>query len=153
MTYNAFIDKLLHEKLIKKENIGFGQIEKTLKRARKDLDTARLILDKDEALAYTAAYDAMLRAGRAYMFIKGLRPTAKYQHRTVVDFVTFSFSSKYRSLMQLFDVMRKKRNKFLYEAMDISKHEAKNAIVHAEELLSLIIQAIKKENPQKEFNF
>ena len=86
MNYSTFISKLLQEKLIKKESLGFVQIEKTLIRAKKDLSTARLIQNKDEALAYTAAYDAMLRAGRAYMFMKGFRPTVKYQHKTVVDF-------------------------------------------------------------------
>lgn len=153
MSYDAFIKRLIDKRLIKKENIGFIQIEKTLRRAKKDLDTGRLIQDKDEALAYTAAYDAMLRAGRAYVFMKGFRPTAKYQHKTVVDFVASSFDSRYKNLMQLFDIMRKKRNKFLYEAIDISKLEANNAILHAEELLNLIIQAIKEENPQKEFKF
>lgn len=153
MNYNAFIDKLLEEKLIKKESIGFIQVEKTLIRAKKDLSTASFLQDKDEAMAYTAAYDAMLRAGRAYMFMKGFRPTAKYQHKTVVEFTAFSFGSKYKNLMQLFDVMRKKRNKFIYEALDITKLEAKNAIGYAEELLGVIIQAIRKENPQKEFKF
>lgn len=125
MDYDTFVNNLLEERLIKKQRVGFIQIEKTLIRAKKDLNTAKIIIETDEAMAYTAAYDAMLRAGRAFIFMKGFRPSERYQHKTVVDFMAFSFGARYKSLMELFDMMRKKRNKFLYEAIDISQFEAK----------------------------
>lgn len=116
MDYDTFVNKLLEERLIKKQRVGFIQIEKILIRAKKDLNTAKVIIETDEAMAYTAAYDAMLRAGRSFIFMKGFRPSERYQHKTVVDFMTFSFGARYKSLMELFDTMRKKRNRFLYEA-------------------------------------
>ena len=70
---------------IEKIRIERKQIVSNLKRARKDLITAKANLDIDEEWTYTIAYHAMLRAGRALMFAKGYRPKGKDQHKTVVE--------------------------------------------------------------------
>ena len=54
--------------LIEKASYSDKQILTNLGRARKDLVTSKANLSIDEEWAYTIAYHAMLRAGRALMF-------------------------------------------------------------------------------------
>jgi hypothetical protein len=56
---------------IEKANFSAGQIKSNLTRAQRDLRPAKANLKIDEEWAYTIAYHAMLRAGRAFMFASG----------------------------------------------------------------------------------
>ena len=71
--------------LLKHQKANFKQIEKQIERARKDLETAEDILQKDPEWGATIAYHAMLRAGRAYIFSKNYLPADGAQHKTVVE--------------------------------------------------------------------
>lgn len=62
---------------IEKGNFSGGQITSNLNRAQRDLRTAKANLKIDEEWAYTIAYHAMLRAGRAFMFASGYRHEEK----------------------------------------------------------------------------
>jgi len=58
------IKRLEAQGLIEKISFSSKQIMGNLSGARKDLVTAKAILDINEAWAHTIAYNAMLRAGR-----------------------------------------------------------------------------------------
>jgi len=62
---------------------------------------------------------------------------------------------RYKILIKKFDNMRKKRNLLTYEPwrLNMSETDTKNALKSAEEFILLIIDKIKKGNPQKEFKF
>jgi len=66
-------------------------VEKLVRRAHKDFKTAKANLDIDEGIAYTVAYLAMLHAAGEF-FLKGFRPADGYQHRTVVEFMSYFLS-------------------------------------------------------------
>lgn len=154
MTYKRFVDERLDRGLLKKQESDFGAIKKLILRARKDLKTAKANLEIDEGIAYTIAYLAMLRTGRALMLSKGLRPADGYQHKTVVEFVGHFLGNEFRAIVERFDRMRKKRNVFTYDvSISISKTEAKNALETAVKFVDSIERVIKKENPQAELNF
>ena len=154
MTYEKFIDEYLSRGLLKKQESDFGAIKKLVLRARKDLKTAKANLEIDEGIAYTIAYLAMLRTGRALMLSKGLRPADGYQHKTVVEFVGHFLGNEFRAIVERFDAMRKKRNVFTYDvSISISKTEANNALETAVKFVDSIESVIKKENPQAELNF
>ena len=86
MTSESFLKDYLDRGLIKAEEVGFDQIEKVIRAARNNIDVAEKLLAIDEGHAYETAYTAMLHAARAFVFIKGYRPTANFQHRIVVGF-------------------------------------------------------------------
>lgn len=152
MSYDSFIADYLAKGLIKKQKTAIAGIEKILSRSAKDLKTARATLKIDEAIAYTVAYVAMLRAGRAFMFLRGFRPSDGYQHKTVVEFVREALGKEYSAIIERFDRMRRKRNIFTYEIdVTISHTEAVNALHTAEEFVGLIVDKIRKENPQRHF--
>lgn len=68
MTYKSFIEEYLHKGLLVRQKYNFIAIEKLVLRADKDLKTAKANLKIDEGIAYSVAYLAMLRVGRALMF-------------------------------------------------------------------------------------
>jgi len=155
MTSNGFLNEYVENKLIKPEKIGVDQIEKVIKAAQRNLKIAEKLLLIDEGHAYETAYTAMLHAARAFVFVKGYRPTANFQHKTVVSFTACFLGDKYRILIEKFDYMRKNRNKFIYEPwrFHVSMTDAKSALKSANEFVEIIKEAIKKEHPQQRFKF
>jgi len=155
MTSEDFLAEYIEKKLIKPEKIGFDQIEKIIKNAEKDLNVSEKLLSIDEGHAYEVAYTAMLHAGRAFVFIKGFRPSTNFQHKTVVSFAAHFLGDKYKALIEKFDYMRKNRNNFIYEPwkVNISMSDAKGALKSAREFIDIIKDEIRKESPQRHFKF
>jgi len=154
MDYETFVKNYLKDGLLKTQECDFDAINKLILRAQKELEASRANLNIDEGIAYSVAYTAMLRAGRALMQAKGFRPADGFQHKTVVEFVSLIMGANYENLTKHFDIMRKKRNILTYELTStISKTEAKNAIRHAEGFVGLVANIIRKENPQTKFEF
>jgi predicted transcriptional regulator of viral defense system len=69
------LKRLESQGLIERISAGSKQVVPNLRRAEKDLLTAKATIDVDEEWAYTIAYHAMLRSGRALMLSLGYRPT------------------------------------------------------------------------------
>lgn len=154
MTYEKFVEEYLSKELLKKQRPDFDAVEKLVVRSAKDLKTAKANLSIDEGIAYTVAYLAMLRAGRALMLLKGFRPVDRYQHKTVVEFISQCLGGEYRSITERFDRMRRKRNIFTYEIdITISRTEAEGAFDTAVKFVNLIKDVIKKESSQRHFKF
>lgn len=152
---DKFIKEYLDKGLLKRQKVGFDQINKLVFRAKKDLQSAQLMLESDPELAYNCAYSAMLHCGRAFVFMKGFRPATNFQHKTVVEFAKRALSEDYKILVDKFDHMRKNRNLFMYEPwkINISGTDAHNALKSANDFIEAIKQIIKQENPQVEFGF
>ena len=154
MTYELFIRESLDKGLIKKQKPSINGITKIIQRSIKDLSTAKANPRIDEAIAYSVAYLGMLRAGRAYMLLKGFRPSDGFQHKTVVEFMGYSLGETYKNIISKFDRMRRKRNIFTYEIdVSISLTEANNALETAAKFVNIIKDIIIKENPQSNFKF
>jgi len=150
MSYDKFVSEYLSKGLIQKQKSSITDVERLLIRSIKDLKTARANLKIDEGIAYTVAYLAMLRAGRAFMLLKGFRPSDGYQHKTVVEFMYQVLGKEYRDIIEHFDRMHRKRNIFTYEIdITISYTEAVNALHSGEIFVDLIMKLVKKENPQE----
>jgi uncharacterized protein (UPF0332 family) len=154
MTYEKFLEECLSKELLKRQKSDLRTVEKLVRRAHKDLKTAKANLEIDEGIAYTVAYLAMLHAARAFILLKGFRPADGYQHKTVVEFMSYFLRKEFEVITDQFDRMRRKRNIFTYEIdISISKSEASNALDTATRFVDLIKGIIQKENPQMEFKF
>jgi uncharacterized protein (UPF0332 family) len=115
---------------------------------------SRKYLGGYQPYVFTEQGVAMLRSARAFMLLKGFRPSDGYQHKTVVDFMFHSLGKELKEIVELFDRMRRKRNIFTYEIdISISRTEADNAFDTAVKFVNLIKDIIKKENPQADFGF
>lgn len=128
---------------LKKIKAKLDQIVRLIERAQKDLITAEKNLEFDEEWAYTIAYHSMLRSARALLLSKGLRPSGTSQHKTVVEISGLILGKEFAEIIDKFDRMRRIRSDFIYEYMDLSFEEAKNAIKSAQQLVSKIEAKIK----------
>ncbi|GAB4116565.1 MAG: hypothetical protein Kow00103_12410 [Candidatus Caldatribacteriota bacterium] len=154
MDYKETVKIMLDHGLLKEQRIDFKQIEALLYRAQKDLFVSRVNLEFDEEATYTYAYLAMLRCGRAIIYMKNYRPADGQQHKTVIELAGKILGKGFNDIINKFDSMRRKRNQFTYDpSMPVSKFEAENALKTSEEFVEKIIEIVKKENPQQKFNF
>jgi len=85
--------------------------------------------------ALSIAYNAMLQAGRALMFLKGFRPSTQFGHIAVLRYLRATFKEQLTErIVDVFDQMRRKRHRAVYEAVDVvSRNEAQNALKWANE--------------------
>lgn len=134
--------------LIGKASLSPKQATANIRRARKDLLTAAANLNIDEEWAYTIAYHAMLRAGRALMFSHGYRFTGKDQHKTVIEFCAEILGQDFLHLTARFNRMRIKRHDFIYEPeRPIQKSESEKSLKSAEQLVLEIARRIQQNSP------
>jgi len=142
---------LINKGFLKEDKIGFEQVNKTIIKAHKKIKSAEVLFKNDaEEDAYALAYEAMLLAGRALVFSRGLRPRVIGSHKTVVEFCKRIIGDNYDILIKKFDKMRKKRHYIIYEpASDVSCAEAQNAIKSAYEFLEKIKEEIESKNSQR----
>jgi len=139
-------EDLESQRLIERVEVNSDKVNITLKRAGRDLVTARTNLKIDEEWAYAISYHAMLRAGRALMLYLGYRPKGKDQHKTVGEFCSKVLGEEYRTLINKFHRMRRKRHKFVYELdSPITRSEADHSINNAKKLMDAIFGMIEKD--------
>lgn len=155
MNSDKFINEYLNKKLIKPEKISVSQINKLIHASERKLKASERTLDIDEACSYEMAYNAMLHAARAFVFIKGFRPTTNFQHKTVVSFTEHFLGKEYKALTAKFDHMRRNRNKFIYEPwkLHLSKTDTQKALTSAGIFIEIIKKEIKRVDSQKHFKF
>jgi uncharacterized protein (UPF0332 family) len=139
------LEKLLRNKTIRRTRPDKSLALNFLKRARRDIDTAKTLISSgklDWSLA--VSYNAMLTAGRALMLHKGYRPSSTEGHLAVVQFLTITVGTKLTDRMiMVMNGMRKKRHRIVCEEMDIvSNDEAEQAVRWAEEFVSMITDMI-----------
>jgi uncharacterized protein (UPF0332 family) len=114
--------------------------------AARDLTAAKRNLPDDHDWAYTIAYNAVLQAARALVLAHGFRPRGGEQHATVVQFVEEALGKKYASQVALFDQMRRKRHRVIYEMAGlVSKQEAEQGIRFAKKFVEEIRLLISKQ--------
>ena len=148
------LGKLKRDGLIKECPFNPKAIEKLLERAAIDLDTAQRNLNDDPECSFTYSYNAMLRSGLALMSQEGYRPDIKDKHQTVVRFVEAVLTNNIDQLIKEYNVMRRKRNRFIYEPdVPCSKDEAEFGLSSARRFVETIQAIIREKNPQKGSDF
>jgi uncharacterized protein (UPF0332 family) len=143
-------EQLVQQGRIKPYKARPEEIQKLLKLAARDLATAERNLADDHDWAYTIAYNAILQAARALMFAKGFRPRGAESHATVVQFIEEALGKSYASQVALFDQMRRKRHRVIYEMAGlVSKQEAEQGVQFAKKFVEDIRLLISKQRSLK----
>jgi hypothetical protein len=142
-------EELRERGLVEETRPDFRQISKLLARALQDLSTARANVSIDKEWAYTIAYQAMLRAGKAIVMAEGWRPRGRDQARTIVLLVGEILGEEARSLVNGFDRMRRKRQDFMEEPeTPIPRYEVEGALKDAQTLIEKLVSFGREKNPQ-----
>lgn len=140
-------DRLLKSNRIKLHHASQNEIKQLLQLAKRDLSTAKRNLEEAPDWAYSIAYNSILQAGRALMFFDGYRPRGGEQHATVVEFVDERLGNAYAAEVRLFDQMRRKRHRVIYEVTGlVSKKEAEQAITFVSEFVEKITELITAQS-------
>ena len=141
-------DLIAEGKLKQEKAIGIDQVKRFLKRAKKDLETAKSIEDDDGA-ALALVYDSMFHAANAMIRYQGYRPGIKFQHIGLIEAVKRTIGEDFNELILKYDKLRIKRNKFEYQAIyNITKTQLKNNIKDAEKFVEIIEKYLKDRDPQ-----
>ncbi len=133
-------ERLLHSGLVHPYKGGREQAPRQFALALRDLSSARRLLAEDRDWAFAIAYNAVLQAGRALMLHEGCRPTTgEGGHVAVIRFCEEFFGPRYREEMELFDRMRVRRNRVVYDVSgSVSRLEADEAFTFAEEFVARV---------------
>jgi uncharacterized protein (UPF0332 family) len=140
------LSELLKKNLVEEFESDMEQIGNEMEGAEKNLGSAKNMCGINEwEWAHSAAYNAMLHAGRALMFSKGYRPRGPDHHVAVVDFMEAVFSSKIpKDIRDAFEMGRKLRHEFTYDKVGvITPTQAKNRIDKAEVLIEKAKEILK----------
>jgi uncharacterized protein (UPF0332 family) len=122
-------ERLLQQGLIRPYRAKPQEEERLLQVAARDLSTAGKILSDDADWAFSIVYNAVLQAARALVLHEGFRPRGAGQHRTIVLFCQEALGPEYRRQVALFDQMRRKRHRLVYEMVGLVSHqEAEQAL-------------------------
>jgi len=144
------IESFIEKNLIKKDNIEPSQVLNIIKKSRRSIKSAKLIMEDDSENSYQLACEAMLLAGRALVFSFGFRPRAAGSHKIVVDFLKEVLGEETKTLVYKFNKMRKKRHYLIYgTGLYISEVDSRNAILSAVQFLRYIIRFIRQKNIDK----
>ena len=139
-------ERLLKQGLIKPYTANQTEIKQLLNVARRDLTASARNLSEDPDWAYTMAYNAVLQASRALMLAEGYRPRGGEQHATVVEFIRENLGTAYANQVQLFDQMRRKRHRVIYEIAGlVSSHEAEQAVEFAKGFVGQLTEIITRQ--------
>ncbi len=139
------LSDLLGKGLVEEFQSDKEQVQTEITNADKKLKSAKNMLGISEwGYAHAAAYNAMLHAGRALMFSKGIRPKGYDHHVAVVSF-SHIYEKKYPlEILESFDQGRKRRHEFQYDDADaISESQAKNLIENTSKFVTKTKEILK----------
>ena len=148
------IETLKREGKLRDQTVGFIQIEGLLVDAMRDILEAKAVIHIGERACFILAYQAMLKAGRSFLFLNQLRPADGAQHVTVIQVCEFLLGPSFKTLAEQFESMRRIRNRITYEYGTLLSHsEVERALNDAEEWIRAIAKKVKDQNPQFELPF
>jgi len=122
------------------------EIQQLLKVSLRDLAAATRNLEDGPDWAYSMAYNAILQASRALMLSEGYRPRGSEQHAAVVEFTQEKLGPAFGEQVSLFDQMRRKRHRVIYEVAGlISQREAYQAVEFAKSFVAKLAEEISRQ--------
>jgi len=144
-------DSLLKQGKIAPYQASPEEVYSLLEVAKRDLRTAEQTLDIDIDWSYSITYNAILQASRALMLSYGYRPRGGQQHLTVVQFVREALGDKDAKDVSLFDQIRRKRHRAIYERTGlVGKNEVEGALTFARKFVAKMDQLTEEEISSKD---
>jgi uncharacterized protein (UPF0332 family) len=136
MTY----DECLKRGRLKRSSIDEGVVDRTMKMAREDFDSAKDSLEQENwAWAMVQAYSSMLNVSRAMIFRDGF---VEKSHYCVVEYLRFHYHDELEDHIERLDLMRKERHQILYDSREnINKNTAETRVHWAEEFYLQILSS------------
>lgn len=112
-----FSDLISQGSLKEEKKIGHDQINRLINRAKKDLETAKSLLESDEAVSMTMVYNALFHSANALIRFYGYRPGKVRQHAGLIEATSRILGKETKDYILRFNKLRKKRNLLEYQAI------------------------------------
>jgi len=139
-------EPLERAELIERCQVSQKEIRDLLELARRDIKTARELMNLDLDWALIVAYNAAIQAGLALMHAQGYRPKGPDRHKTIVRFLRTTAEPSFKGKIDRLDRIRKKRHQAVYRlAGSVSEREAKGTIEFANEFVLQISDLIREK--------
>lgn len=149
----SYEDLLRTGQLKKVSGCGYDQAARLLKRSSRDLRTAELLITQDKAAAMDLIYKGIFHAANALLRLQGYRPGIRKQHIGVVEALVRTLGKRADSLLLFFDRLRRKRNKFEYQAIfTMSSQELQDSLQRSREIILEIKNYINKNYSDLDLN-
>lgn len=144
-------EKLVKDNSLQKKKISLREVNSVLSKANKSLEAAEILFKQNiNEPAFKEAYDSMILASRALIFVLGFKPRSIGSHSITIKFCELYLGPEFKTLIEKFKKMKQKRHYLIYGAgLIISKTEAQNAIKNTKEFIRIIEKQILKERKQK----
>ncbi|MBS3909196.1 MAG: hypothetical protein KGZ93_06175 [Actinobacteria bacterium] len=127
-------DELLKARIIEPVTVSDEEIADLLKVARRDINTAKNLINSDLDWAFAIAYNAILQLTLAWMNQLGYRPRGENKHVNTFIFLEHTVPKERQPMIRRLQKMRKKRNATVYRQKGlISEKEALTVIDFASE--------------------
>jgi uncharacterized protein (UPF0332 family) len=141
------LKQLLDQNKLKVHKTSKNEIASLLQMISRDINDAKIDeISSDRRFA--TAYNAVLQMATILLYCQGYKTRGVGHHFTVFQAMKSILGKKYYELADYFDSCRSKRNITDYiHAGGISKNEAKELILEAENFLKVIINWLKKNHP------
>jgi len=138
------IEELLKVGSINRFKATQEEISRAIEIARRDLVFAESIFKQNLDWSYVVAYNAVLQAGRAYMFSLGYRPAATGGHKAVFEFLQLNVDESLNESISYFDRVRRKRHRTVYDEVGlITEKEVKNLLKRVREFISYVESSLR----------
>lgn len=148
-----FSDLISQGSLKEEKKIGQDQINRLIKRAKKDLETAKTLLESDEAVSMNMVYNALFHSANALIGFYGYRPGKVRQHAGLIEATSRILGKEIKDYILRFNKLRKKRNLLEYQAIfDFSKIQIENNLAEAKKFVELIDKFIAEKMEQQSFD-
>lgn len=136
---------------VRRQPVNFKQINKILQKASKTIEAAKGTLSVSHEDSFTLSYESMLKITLALMLSRGYRPKVQLgHHKTLVNFARLVLKNGFSKITATYEMMRKKRNKLIYDISSVSESEAQESLKVAEKYFQIVQTKISSDNPQQE---
>jgi len=156
MNLGNLLNQLEQEGKIKLQQTDASYLNGLLHAASQNFAAAKYNLAGGYAdTAFKSAYDGVLQISRVVLLLNGYRPDDGEQHKTTFMVAGALLGEEFADLIDKIDRSRIKRNNIVYQPLNaISKSEAENILIAAEEYWSIVKKYLKSNSKQLElFDF
>lgn len=130
---------LEREGLLKKVPVSRKRVKNAIHLAKRDLQTAKKVMNENLDWAHAIAYSSILQASRALIFSEGYQPSGSAQHKSMVRYLETRPEKEIQEMVFYIDRMRRRRHAAVYDvAGSVSILEAEMAIRRAQELIKIV---------------
>ena len=152
MNLENLLNQLLKQGKVKRQTTEISALNGYLSAAVHNFAAAKFNLSGGyPGTAFKSAYDGVLLLSRVVLLLNGYRPDDGEQHKTIFMVAGALLGSEFEELIGLIDRYRIKRNNLVYRPLAaISKNEAKNILLTAEEYWHKVKQYLKSKSRQLE---